>query len=373
MSSKSLAAIGVACAIVAGLAVWWLGGSRERMAIRSEAAQLQISSPADQAGATDETERETPVDPAPRAARAEAKIDFDAVKRFSNWSERYLAARPEEKASLEAEGMRIAEARRSVFKQLIQQDPRRALAEAVPMLVRQQLPDAVVALLERRVSGEGPLEVQAVSPDSDPEEPTARWIAQIEGVEYRAFVYGRRLGRNSIATAQMNGVGIDRFLAVNESPLRVLEKGEIPPREASVIERCPVSGKTVPVARDVQGEAPATTRESQAVQVGKEVIYFCDGGHIRVYEEELIAGEGGTGGTAGMTAPAASSFPNGPRTLLYMRLAFPDDMQEPQTEAAASTVLRMWFTCGASVARCAMMFARPMKIFPSNESLDESA
>ena len=101
----------------------------------------------------------------------------DPISQFAAWSARYLAASADERRTMEAEGIALATARRAVLKELIQADPREALAKAVPMVVRQQLPSSILALLEERVSGTCGLEVLAVSPDSDPSEPIYRHIA----------------------------------------------------------------------------------------------------------------------------------------------------------------------------------------------------
>lgn len=260
----------------------------------------------------------------------------DVSPGFSTWSARYATAAAAERSALVEEGLRLARERRVIFKRLIETNPRQAIASAVPMVVRQQLPPEVVAQLEDRVQATADVEVLAVSPDSDPSEPIVRRFTRVGDEELRTFVYGRRTEHDSLRQVPVQGVAVDGVLALAESPLRVLEVGEIPPATAERVNQCPVSGLTT-VASE-----PATpiAADTPAVQVGERVIYLCDGGHIRVFEEELIAAEGGTGGAAGVTAPAASSFANGPRTLLYMRLAFPDDQQEPQTEAAAWTAIQ---------------------------------
>ena len=64
---------------------------------------------------------------------------------------------------------------------------------AVPMVVRQELPPALVSQLEDRVSGEGKLSLIGVSaaPGKSVDESTFRSTV-IDGQEFRAFVYGRR-------------------------------------------------------------------------------------------------------------------------------------------------------------------------------------
>ena len=60
-----------------------------------------------------------------------------ALNAFTAWTQQYLAAAPESRAALEAEGVKMASARRPVFQQLIESDPQQALDLAVPRVVRQ--------------------------------------------------------------------------------------------------------------------------------------------------------------------------------------------------------------------------------------------
>ena len=76
----------------------------------------------------------------------------ESIPAFRLWADAFTHATPAERAAMTAEGVALAQARRPVFKQLIQDHPRRALDEAVPMVVRQELPAEIVALLEERVN-----------------------------------------------------------------------------------------------------------------------------------------------------------------------------------------------------------------------------
>ena len=259
-----------------------------------------------------------------------------AQRDFGSWVQRFLAASPAEQASLVAEGVELARARREVFKQLIITDPRAAIEQAVPMVVRQALPPEVVALLERRVHARADVEVLAVSQDSSPEEPRIRRFTRFGGEELRTYVYGRRTDQSSLYDVPVHGVAVDQSLALAESPLRVLELGERPPAGAPTIETCPVSG----ISTAVENSEEPVTEETPAVQVGPNIVFLCDGGHIRMYYEELVAGEGGTGGALGLNGPASTGWNTGPRRLLYMRVIFSDSLQEPQTEAQAWDAIR---------------------------------
>ena len=256
---------------------------------------------------------------------------------FRGWVRADLGSTDEaERREMLEEGLELVEARRAAFRAKIVADPRGAMESAVPMVVRQALPEAIEARLERRVAAVADVEVQAVSEGSGPEEPVVRYFTRFGGEELRTYVYGRRTSQNSLKQVPVNGVAIDGVMALNESPLRVMELGERPGSGVVKVETCPVSGITTAI----EGDRGAVTEATPAVEVGDQIVYLCDGGHIRVYEEGLIAAEGGTGGALNLNGPAASSFSNGPRSLLYMRVVFPDDLQEPQTEAQAWEAVR---------------------------------
>ena len=57
-----------------------------------------------------------------------------------DWTQRYLDAPQADRAGLVAECVALATTRRPEFKRLIQTNPRQVLQEAVPMVVRQDLP-----------------------------------------------------------------------------------------------------------------------------------------------------------------------------------------------------------------------------------------
>ena len=255
------------------------------------------------------------------------------------WSVRYFEARADDKERLEAEGLQLAEAQRMRMAGLIQSDPQRALEQAVPMVVRQQLPAFVLARIEQRVGGRGDLETLAVSvPDKGV--PAVQREARIEGKIYQAHTYGRRAESAIRKNVPLHGVALDGHLAVSENPLRVLEVGEIPPANAEVIAVCPVSGITTPLAKDEQGAYAPITEETPAAQEGYVIRYYCNGGHMvaeseRLLEEERTAAESSTGGSGLPGGSVTTGTGQGYRTVLYMRCIFPDDRKVMQTETEA--------------------------------------
>ena len=194
---------------------------------------------------------EVPTPVAESLPRSSSEIaSTDAVADFGSWTQRYVSAPAEKRAVLIAEGVRLATERRPVFKDIIRTNPEQALREAVPMVVRQELPHQVLAQLEERVNRRGAIRVyQGVGPDNSGPAPTHR-VAELEnGKTYQAHVYGRRTESVLwVADASVNGVAIDNDLAANENPARILEVGERPDPSKVAVSICPVSGKnSIPV------------------------------------------------------------------------------------------------------------------------------
>ncbi|MEZ5387424.1 MAG: Calx-beta domain-containing protein [Prosthecobacter sp.] len=282
-------------------------------------------------------------EPAPQVGALAADTRAETViAAFADWTNRFMSADTAGRIALVDEGIRLARERRPVFKQLIQDDPREALAKAVPMVVRQQLPTSIVALLEERISGTGPLEVLAASPDSDPSEPIYRHIVTLGDREWRAFVYGRRTAQMSLESTMMNGVGVDSFMALDESPVRPLEVGEIPDVAKQAVETCPVSGLSTAVEREPGVAPPPVETSTPAIEAGDQIIYLCDGGHIRQFIEDTLAAEGNTGAPTSATSslPVTRKNSTGVRRYVYMRVIFPDRLDECQTEKEAWSACR---------------------------------
>jgi plastocyanin len=280
--------------------------------------------------------------PAFAPAPAEPVVNAGPIPQFKAWTTRYLDSTPQERPALEQEGINLATSRRPAFKNLISEDPREAIAQAVPMVVRQKLPAAVVNLLEERISGIGRLELQVGLPESDSSEPIYQRVAKIKEREWRAYVYGRRSMETTLEKTMMNGVGMDPVLALNESPVRPLEVGEIPDPTKEVVKLRHDSGKSVPVELEPVEARSAIGPETLAIEAGSKIIYPCCNGHISGQVEEILLAFGSTGGPTSATSalPVTRTNSTGARKLLYMRAIFPDQLDESQSEQEALTACK---------------------------------
>lgn len=273
------------------------------------------------------------------------EVSGDVVSGFSEWTARYLGVGEGEREVLVAEGMKWAEARRSVFKELIRRDPRGAIEQAVPMVVRQKLPASVVGLLEQRVNGKGELSLRMGVPmngkGSNENMVKYRKAIMEGGRAYNAHVYGRReMVTRSISGLPLNGVAMDAEFAVSEWPSRRLEVGEVPPAGKEAVVDCPISGKQV--FEDAQVIAEVITDQTPAVEMPDQVVYFCDGAHIMSYNDALLLAEGGTGPAIGYTGilPSAPTPSLGVIRVLAIPMTFADQNAAPATEATLYATLR---------------------------------
>lgn len=246
---------------------------------------------------------------------------------FAEWTKRYVSAANRD--ALIEEGVRLASKRRVIMAGLIRTDPMRALEAAVPVMVRKQLPAEVVALLEERVSGTGELALHAAAPapGGTVEEPVFR-SALIGEMEYQAYTYGRRNVPASLTQAFITGVAIDGALAVSESPLRLLEKGETP--DGRPVEPvCVVSGKISPVSED----APLNVSTLTAVEVSGNVHVLCQPEHVTQFEASLIQSEktaaNNQPGTSGVVGRPPITWCQGSKKVLVIRIDFSDKVGTP--------------------------------------------
>ena len=300
-----------------------------------------------------------PVLPAPSEAAPEE--DFQSIAAFGEWAEAWARAGAEERAAMTAEGARLAEARRPAFKRLIASDPERALEQAVPRVIRQDLPEEIVAWLETPVSTRGNLNVYRGRPEEGavlpPEtELTLRYLETLEGQSYKARVFGPLLAASSQADVAVRGVAIDRELAIAPSPVRRLEAGERVPEGVEVEQTCPVSGETTPV--EVTAEDPLVAEaDAPAVEAAGRMILLCNGSHVTVFDESYSRENAIQPGVIRVPnlhgPPQASGGPGGAQNIqdafpgsadaeaignfraLYIRVTYPDQNRAPNTEESA--------------------------------------
>lgn len=239
-----------------------------------------------------------------------------ALAAFSMWASEYTNAPAERRREMESAGIALAQQRRGEFKNLIRTQPKLALAETVPALVRNQLPSSISSLLEQRVTGKGDLMVLGRT-DSRNAQPVTR-RAVIGDHEYEAFVYGDRASQRTHGNISLHGVAIDGEIALSDSPLRVFEEGEtVPADKPLAADSCPVSRQ--PTAPTKTGPRP----NAVAAESGTHVYWMCHGKHVAAAAEGVAAEE--------IQFPFAAYASAGARSALVIVVDFSDKPGAPST------------------------------------------
>jgi autotransporter-associated beta strand protein len=277
------------------------------------------------------------------AGEGQAKPDMARIEAFQEWTARWKEADSKGREALIKEGLELATARRGEFKALIATDPRRALELAVPRVIRQDLPAGILAQLESPVSAKGDFNVYMGRPapgvEVPPEGLTLRYF-ESEGVSYKARVFGELEHVTSRQGFPLQGVSIDREFAVAENAVRRLEIGERITAGTTVESSCPVSGKTTTAV--ASGEP--VTDDSPTVEIAGRVITLCNGSHVTVLEDNFrtYVQANGSGGAGFFMEnfPGTASTAIGNLRCLYIRVTYPDQMAQPNTEEQAYADMR---------------------------------
>jgi hypothetical protein len=259
---------------------------------------------------------------------AAAKKSLAAFENFSVWAKNFTNG-----SVTLIEGERLAWKRREAMVELIQNDPKQALELAVPFELRALLPKPITKFFEEQVDGRGDYEVLAATDFSTGTTTTFRKV-QLGDRRFEAFVYGRRGGQVSQTSIPLHGIALDGKLAVSTEPLRVLSVAEataLDPKTVAANVICSVSGRS------------ANWRGSPVfAESGGGVLHFCGVDHVDAANAQLaLAESGGTSAGSNPTFRTATqdAWTHGRKSVLYIRVNFPDDLTEPLSETAAAAAM----------------------------------
>jgi hypothetical protein len=261
----------------------------------------------------------------PAIATATAATNTAAA--FDNFS-RWVTLFTNSSASL-VEGERLAWQRREAMLDLIQNDPKAALEMSVPFELRRSLPSQITKFFEEQVDGRGDFMV-AVATDFSAGNTTTFRRAQIGERNFQAFVYGRRQSQVSQTSIPLHGVALDNKLAVAVEPLRALSVAE-----ATALDKNAVK---VDAICSVSGQSADSRGQRVYAESGGGVLHFCGVDHLNLANQQLSRAE--SGGTSAGSDPVFATasddaWTHGIKSVLYMRVNFPDDLTEPISEAGA--------------------------------------
>ena len=250
---------------------------------------------------------------------------------FAHWVQLFTNS----SASL-MDGERLAWQRREAMLDLIQNDPKKALELAVPFDLRQQLPSQITKFLETQVDGRGDFLVAVATDFSSGGTATYRNI-QIGENHYQAFVYGRRSSQSSRLSIPLHGISLDGKMAVSTEPLRLLSVSEAKALDKTIVQSDPVCS--------VSGKAANWRDQKVYAENGGGVMCFCGTDHYDLVNQQWAMAEkghlaaSGDGTTIGTPTVADDAWTHGNKSVLYMRVNFPDDLTEPISEAEAYTAM----------------------------------
>jgi hypothetical protein len=298
----------------------------------------------------------TPAVEIPPAPSVVAGRPVSAVVAFRQWTSDFLVAPESARPALVPSGMELARERRVELERLIRTDPRRAFEHSVSDGVRGRLPQEIRGLLEERVSGRGFFGVLiADDPQTHTRDVTREVV--VNGRRFDAFVYGRRSSEVTRERDTLWGIAVGKSLAVHEEPVRVLSA-----TEAALVEvkgNCPVSGQ------DAAGSPAAVVGE-----VAGKYERFCAAGHLASLSQRLAA-DGGYGNEGQEPPVAHDGWTQGPRSVLFMRVTYPDDMTEAITESAAVSLMdtaSAWFADVSYNTTWLVTDVTPLMVLPQPKS-----
>jgi hypothetical protein len=206
--------------------------------------------------------------------------------------------------------------RRQLLKELMQINPKAALEKTISAEDFNRLPTFITKNLEKRISGYGDFNVYAF--DSIDSLTGAIRGSEIErevvfgDARYKAFVYGRRKAMTTKLKIPLQGIVIDDVMVVDESPARNIEPANYAAREV---------------------DETKLAENGAAAEIGGEIKYFSSQSELNAFVNEQIDWESKISPERPQEKLApneiASTWTEGAKKVLYIRVDFPDKPGEP--------------------------------------------
>jgi hypothetical protein len=257
--------------------------------------------------------------------------DSPAFAKFESWVKEHADGNYNDKSEHTQLGEQLAVERQEVFNQLITLDAQAALAKALPADVLQQLPASVSEKTERRISAHGDFLVYVLDEMNQATgeltgSRTERMV-KIGDERYKAAVYGRREAMTTKLDIPLSGVVVGEWMIVDESPARLLSAEE----RAARTDAETVASEQSAVAAEIGGRIVGFSSQAEFAEFVAEQISF----------EAKIGPKGNTAeGAIEQTGDAvASGWTEGAKTILVIRVDFPDRVGEPISTNSAQTLM----------------------------------
>jgi hypothetical protein len=196
-------------------------------------------------------------------------------------------------------GLELVRQRREVMEQLIRNDPREALGQAVSLDVWHNLPPALQREVEEPISATGNYQVLPVCNTGAGHPAGAPGVVRLTSVagapELETFVSGRRLALASRTIAPVQGIRLGNLLALREEVFHPLEAAE-----------AAVAARLFPLANPLADRDFATGEElgpaPVAALAGGRLFWFRDAESLASFDRSIAALDElpGTNGGAGL-------------------------------------------------------------------------
>ena len=120
-----------------------------------------------------------------------------------------------------AVGLQLAETRSNAMRTLLEQNPQQFVQLAMPEVERASLPPQLQSLVEHRVRGRGSFTVACSGLPLPGATPHSRigydYEVQLDGVTYKAFVFGKWRNQKSVYEAEIQGVVLGDAIAIGDA------------------------------------------------------------------------------------------------------------------------------------------------------------
>lgn len=269
---------------------------------------------------------------APSAVKKNPVVPAGPVDAFKTWASQYAQADAASRAAMLGQGLGLAQERKSQMLKMIASHPQAAIQQALPYSVRRELPAAFDSLVERVVWGQGDLNVYGAigkSSEVKPAEPVQRWVS-LNGEKYRAYVYGTRMQGMTQKGTPLWGVALGGTVAVSDDAGRLLSQEEaVDLQSKGVVLNDPVCG--------VSGLQSTDSQQSLWFAVGSRLTGICSAAHAAILNDRfrlasvnhLLPSDPGGSNPTNAEPGRAVRVTQGRLKVLFMRVAFPDNVVEP--------------------------------------------
>ena len=236
-------------------------------------------------------------------------------KEFDEWLRAFAEKGFKAEASETNVGEELARRRIQILRETAQNDPQAALENSLSAEKLDRLPSVIAENSEKRISAYGDFLVYAID-EIDRETGmmtgarTERFVV-INGKQYEAYVYGRRLSMTTKYNIPLQGIVIGNAIVLDESPARLMSPEEL-------------------------ADEPKP-QDGTAAQIGGKLVYFRDRGEFDEFTRRQIEWESKiqpalsdaeAAQKDAITAPG-STWTEGAKTVLVIRVDFSDRPGEP--------------------------------------------